>query len=152
MSVEGILHCDIQVGAYTAEAFDHFVEALLAIMNPFPQQNSVLVMDNAAIHKSDRLVQMCEGRWVIQYFPIIILIFVLYSGVRLEYLPPYSPDFNPIEEAFSSIKAWLRRNRAHSDNEFASQSLHRATDLLMAAVYSVTAEKARSWFHHSGYL
>ena len=58
----GILHCDIQVSAYTAESFDHFIEALLAIMNPFPQRNSVLVMDNAAIHKSDQLAQMCEDR------------------------------------------------------------------------------------------
>jgi hypothetical protein len=53
MSLEGILLCDIQVGAYTSEAFDNFVEALLTKMSPFSQRNSVLVMDNAAIHKSD---------------------------------------------------------------------------------------------------
>ncbi|KAF8330729.1 uncharacterized protein EI90DRAFT_2867159, partial [Cantharellus anzutake] len=71
MSLDGILHCDIQVGTYMAKSFDHFIEALLATqagnrctltatMNPFPQRNSVLVMDNVAIHKSDQLAQMCE--------------------------------------------------------------------------------------------
>ena len=62
MSLGGILHCDIQVGAYTAEAFDDFIEGLLAVLCPFPQRNSVLVMDNAAIHKSDQLLQMCEDQ------------------------------------------------------------------------------------------
>ena len=62
MSLEGILHCDVQVRAYTAEAFDHFIAALLTKMNHFPQKNSVLVMDNTLIHKSVQLVQMCEDR------------------------------------------------------------------------------------------
>jgi hypothetical protein len=38
---------------------------------------------------------------------------VLQAGVRLEYLPPYSPDLNPIEESFHALKSWIRRNRAH---------------------------------------
>jgi putative effector of murein hydrolase LrgA (UPF0299 family) len=62
MSLDGILFCDIQVGAYTADAFNHFAQALLARMNPFPQPNSVLVMDNASIHKSNQLIQLCEQR------------------------------------------------------------------------------------------
>jgi hypothetical protein len=85
-----------------------------------------------------------------------VMIHVLYSsnlcsGVQLEFLPPYSPDYNPIEEAFSSIKSWLRRHQSYVDNEFASQSLHCATDLLLTAVYSVTPTKARGWFRHAGY-
>lgn len=59
-------------------------------MNPFPGRNSVLVMDNASIHKSADLEAM-----------------VLARGMRITYLPPYSPDFNPIEEAFSAVKAWI---------------------------------------------
>jgi hypothetical protein len=62
MSLEGILLCDIQVRSYTAEAFNHFAEMLLARMNPFPQPNSVLLMDNASIHKSHQLVQMCNDQ------------------------------------------------------------------------------------------
>jgi transposase len=38
------------------------------------------------------------------------------AGVRLEYLPPYSPDFNPIEEAFAELKAWIRKNYLLADN------------------------------------
>jgi hypothetical protein len=37
------------------------------------------------------------------------------AGVRLEYLPPYSPDFNPIEEAFAELKAWMKKNYALAD-------------------------------------
>lgn len=53
-------------------------------MNPWPQENSVLVMDNCAIHKMNALRVMVEGH-----------------GSRLVFLPPYSPDLNPIEESFS---------------------------------------------------
>ena len=63
-------------------------------MNPFPGPRSVLVLDNVNSHLSEDLATMCEE-----------------AGVRLEYLPPYSPDYNPIEESFSALKAWMRRNR-----------------------------------------
>jgi transposase len=63
-------------------------------MNPFPGPRSVLILDNVNSHLSEDLAVMCEE-----------------AGVRLEYLPPYSPDYNPIEESFSALKAWMRRNR-----------------------------------------
>ena len=63
-------------------------------MNPFPQARSVLVMDNVAIHHSPLVKQLCQE-----------------AGVRLEYLPLYSPDLSPIEQSFSALKAWMRRNR-----------------------------------------
>lgn len=50
-------------------------------------------MDNAPIHRSERVRELCDE-----------------AGIRLEYLPPYSPDFNPIELSFSCFKAWVRRN------------------------------------------
>ena len=63
-------------------------------MNRFPGPRSVLILDNASSHRSEDLITMCEE-----------------AGVRLEYLPPYSPDYNAIEESFSALKAWMRRNR-----------------------------------------
>lgn len=54
---------------------------------------SVLVMDNASFHHSNRIKQMCWD-----------------AGVKLMYLPPYSPDLNPIEEFFSELKAFIRRH------------------------------------------
>jgi transposase len=59
-------------------------------MNPFPEDNSVLVLDNCAIHKSDALRAVVEAQ-----------------GHLLIFLPPYSPDFNPIEESFSCGMCFL---------------------------------------------
>ncbi|KAJ2932941.1 hypothetical protein H1R20_g4170, partial [Candolleomyces eurysporus] len=112
LSLDGILHPDVIPRSYTAEIFNGFIEGLLDNMNPFPAPNSVIVMDNASIHKSEDLRRMVEAR-----------------GMRLVFLPAYSPDFNPIEEAFSAIKAWLRANRDY-----------------------VRGELAEGWYHDCGYL
>ena len=64
MSLDGILHLAIQDQPFTAVEFNSFVEALLGNMNPFPQPNSVIIMDNASIHKSPELQQMIEERYV----------------------------------------------------------------------------------------
>jgi hypothetical protein len=64
MSLDGILHLAIQDSPYTAIQFNSFIEALLDNMSPFPQPNSVIVMDNASIHKSLVLQQMVEDRCV----------------------------------------------------------------------------------------
>ena len=94
LSLDGILHLDIVNRAYNSELFNGFIDGLLDNMNPFPAPNSVIVMDNASIHKSDELRAMVEQQ-----------------GMRVLFLPPYSPDYNPIEESFSAIKAWIRANR-----------------------------------------
>ena len=70
---------------------------------------------------------------------------LIVSGVRLEFLPPYSPDLNPIEEAFSKIKAWICHHAdalSHDNGIF--------YDLLLA-LDVVTADDACSYIHHSGY-
>jgi transposase len=65
------------------------------------------------------------------------------------FLPPYSPDFNPIELAFSAIKAYVQHARelARKDVDQASIYIH-----LLEAAYSVTSEDAEGYFHHCGYL
>jgi transposase len=69
------------------------------------------------------------------------------EGSRLLFLPPYSPDFSPIEESFSCVKAYLRRNfQKFQDCEFPEQEL---VDACFAAVDAV---KARGWFKDCGYL
>ena len=62
LSLDGILHLDVLEGSYTSQLFNEFVDGLLDNMNPFPARNSVLVMDNASIHKSLLLQQMVEAR------------------------------------------------------------------------------------------
>ncbi|KAH9974209.1 hypothetical protein BJV77DRAFT_906965, partial [Russula vinacea] len=58
LSLDGILHLDVQNRSYTSVIFNSFVDALLDNMNPFPGQNSVLIMDNVSIHKSPVLEQL----------------------------------------------------------------------------------------------
>lgn len=62
LSLDGILHLDVLEGSYTSQLFNEFVDGLLGNMNPFPARNSVLVMDNASIHKSLLLQQMVEAQ------------------------------------------------------------------------------------------
>jgi transposase len=69
------------------------------------------------------------------------------QGSRLLFLPPYSPDFSPIEESFSCVKAYLRRNfQRFQDCEFPEQ------ELVDACFAAVDAAKARGWFKDCGYL
>jgi hypothetical protein len=72
--------------------------------------------------------------------------------MRLEYLPPYSPDYNPIEQAFSAIKAHLRRHLHVLLGAMGEKNDLAVYLLLFQAVYSVTAEDALGWFSHSGYV
>jgi transposase len=68
------------------------------------------------------------------------------SGCRIEYLPPYSPDFNPIEQAFSVIKSYLRRSGL---SFYHSQELYYE---MYCACELITPEKTWGMFVHSGYL
>ena len=103
-------------------------------MQPWPLPNSVLVMDNAAIHRVDGVREMIEAH-----------------GSRLIYLPAYSPDLNPIEEAFSSIKAWLRGHRDHVLGEVEGDGGD-PYRVIWEAIYSVTPEDAYGYFQHSEYI
>lgn len=61
----------------------------------FPARRTVIILDNASSHTNDRIREAVEA-----------------YGCIVKYLPPYSPDFNPIELSFSSLKAWVRRYEA----------------------------------------
>jgi transposase len=75
-------------GATTRAVFEAYVEEALA---PSLRSGQVVVMDNLTAHKGERVRELIERR-----------------GCEVVYLPPYSPDFNPIEQAFSKLKASLR--------------------------------------------
>jgi transposase len=80
---EGILLSRVFQGATDGHLFEDFIEQLLVHCGRWPEPNSVLIMDNASFHRSERIEQMCAD-----------------AGVKLLYLPPYSSDLNPIEEFF----------------------------------------------------
>ena len=70
----------------------------------------------------------------------------------LYYLPPYSPDYNPIEESFSFVKSVLRRNGADFRTAMESKDMDMARFVLHNILAMITPEKAQGWMGHSGYL
>lgn len=68
LSLDGIIHLDVIPGAANGALFNIFVENLLEVMNPWPQNNSVLAMDNASIHKTAGLRDLIEARQVFSFF------------------------------------------------------------------------------------
>jgi transposase len=110
-------------GATNREVFETYVEQILA---PTLRRGQVVVMDNLTAHKGDRVKELIEER-----------------GCKLIYLPPYSPDFNPIEEAFAKIKALVRKAEART-REALVEAIGRGISM-------VTAEDAQGFFDHCGY-
>jgi transposase len=90
---DGILLARLFQGSTDSVVFGDFIEQLLLHCGRWPEPKSVLVIDNASFHHTERIEQMCAE-----------------AGVKLLYLPPYSPDLNPIEEFFAELKAFIRRN------------------------------------------
>ena len=123
MSLEGMGPCLAVEGATTKAVFETYVERVLA---PSLRPAQVVVMDNLSSHKGPRVRELVEAR-----------------GCELLYLPAYSPDLNPIEEAFSKLKALLRKAGART-REALMEAMGRALD-------AVTADDARGFFEHRGY-
>lgn len=72
--------------------------------------------------------------------------------MRLFYLPPYSPDFNPIEEAFSAMKAWIRQYSDYARSELSGEAMSDPYQFLIDAVFnSITPEKLYEWYIDCGY-
>jgi transposase len=90
----GIVAPFVLDGPINRDAFEAYVEKVLV---PELRPGDVVVMDNLSSHKGPRVEQMIEE-----------------AGASLRYLPPYSPDFNPIENAFAKLKALLRKTAART--------------------------------------
>lgn len=124
LSLQGMGEAFILEGAADALAFELYIEHILA---PSLHCGQTVVMDNLSTHQGERVHQAIEAK-----------------GCHLLYLPSYSPDLSPIEPAFSKLKALLRRKGARS-TEALQQALAEALD-------EITAQDARGWFTHCGYL
>ena len=74
------------------------------------------------------------------------------SGVKLVYLPPYSPDLNPIEECFSFVKQYIRRRGQEFRDCVESRDKAKPYLHLYAALDKVTPMASRGWFHNAGYV
>jgi transposase len=123
MTLEGMGPSLAVEGATTKAVFEAYIERVLA---PSLSPGYIVVMDNLSSHKGSRISEHIERR-----------------GCELMYLPPYSPDLNPIEEAFAKIKALLRKAGGRT-REALLEAMGRALD-------TVTASDARGFFDHRGY-
>ena len=149
----GIIHCDVVEGSFDNELFYKFIRHVLDQMEPFPVPNSVLLWTTAAftnIRQFWTSLNLGNFSYSQQYHPTDFQFDT--RGMRYEFLPPYSPDYNPIELAFSAMKYHLPRDGAYI--HFAMTQLPDTAIFctLHKALYQITSEDAFGWFRHCGYI
>ncbi|CAN5722432.1 hypothetical protein BH20ACT11_BH20ACT11_03800 [soil metagenome] len=123
MSMSGMGPSLAVEGSTTRAVFEAYLERVLV---PTLKPGQIVVMDNLSAHKGHRIRELIEGR-----------------GCELMYLPPYSPDLNPIEEAFSKVKGVLRKAEARSREPL--------IEAMGVALSAVSSSDARGFFEHRGY-
>ena len=123
LGVEGVRCSTVVDGAVNGDVFAAFVERVLA---PALRPGDIVVLDNLSSHKSERVHRMIEA-----------------AGATLRFLPPYSPDLNPIEMVFSKIKQLLR-SLACRTRDGLWQSMQGVLD-------RVSSTDAINCYRHAGY-
>ena len=131
MSISGIIDCQIYDGPVDGDQFYMCLQKyLLPHLMPFDGINmhSVMVMDNASIHHVDEVIKMIQG-----------------VGAMVLFLPPYSPDYNPIEEAFSKVKTLVKEYEYSLEMEEM-----KIQDIALSAFCSITPSDCMNWTDHCG--
>ena len=131
MSTSGIIDCHCVKGSVDGTEMLYFIQhILLPHLQPFNGINphSVVIMDNASIHHVHGVAQLIQS-----------------TGALLYYLPPYSPDLNPIEEAFSKLKSVLQQNEHLLDTVLDCESL------VLSSFLAISPTDCIHWIHHAGY-
>lgn len=123
MSLSGIGPSLAITGAVDATVFETYLKRVLL---PSLTAGQIVVMDNLPAHKDERTRELIEG-----------------ADCELLYLPAYSPDLNPIEEAFAKVKNTMRKIEA--------KTREAVVEAMGAALDAVTARDARGFFEHAGY-
>lgn len=121
--LEGVVTAMVTEGAMNALLFHGFVKTFLA---PVLRPGDIVVMDNLPCHKTNCVAEAIET-----------------VGAEVWYLPPYSPDFNPIELMWSKVKNLLR--------SIAARTKRTLITAIGKALNAVTPEDAAGWFDHDGY-
>jgi len=120
---DGSTACMTVDGATTGEVFRAYVEHILV---PILRRGDIVVLDNLSSHKDKPALALIER-----------------AGAEVRFLPPYSPDFNPIEKMWSKVKTLLRSAEARTQ-----QGLLQA---IGSALEQVTRQDATNWFASCGY-
>ena len=121
--LDGVATAMVTEGATNTLVFQGFVDHFLA---PVLRPGDVVVMDNLSSHKAIGVIKAIEA-----------------VGAEVWYLPPYSPDFNPIEPMWSKVKNHLRN--------FAARTKRTLLTAIGKALRTITATDAAGWFRHAGY-
>jgi len=124
LSLQGMGEALVWQGATDASTFESYIQQVLA---PSLQRGQIVVMDNLSSHQGERVRQAIQAR-----------------GCQLLFLPTYSPDFSPIEGAFSKLKAFLRWAGARTQETL--------LEAIAQGLLTITSADARGWFTHCGYL
>jgi transposase len=111
-------------GSMNSATFEVYVHTQLL---PTLRRGDILVMDNLSAHTGETIRQLIEAQ-----------------GARLEFLPPYSPDFNPIELCWSKVKAALRAAKA--------RTFEALVETIAQALRSISLTDIQNWFAHCGYV
>ena len=123
MTIGGVVTACTFDAAIDTEMFLAFVESFLV---PTLRPGQVVVLDNLPAHKSPRIDRLIEA-----------------AGAKALRLPPYSPDFNPIEMAISKIKTLLRK--------LARRSVSEVMGAIGVAIRSISSDDAKNFIRHCGY-
>jgi transposase len=137
-TIDGYIACRSFKGTCTGDIFEEFIiEQVLPICNPYPGPRSIIVMDNASVHHSnkDRILEVAERR-----------------GVWIRFLPPYSPDFNPIEESFGDLKAFIRRHYRREQDNFNDYQAFLDWAVREVGTGEGARRRARAHFDNAGIL
>ena len=131
LTSNGIVAVDIVTGSIAGHTFFDFLRGtLIPQLMPFngTNPNSVLIMDNCSIHHIAEVKDLLHQ-----------------AGILVLFLPPYSPDLNPIEEAFNYVKAYLKKH------DVLLQSGAPLPTIIEAAFESITRDHCNAWITDSGY-
>lgn len=123
MRLDGSTACMVVDGATDKDVFKAYVKHILS---PTLKPGDIVIMDNLSAHKNQEVKDLIES-----------------VDAEIWFLPPYSPDLNPIEKMWSKIKAILRSLKART-----GQAL---IDAIAKALESITASDAKGWFESCGY-
>ena len=110
-------------GSTNGAVFETYLQDVLC---PTLKRGQMVVMDNLSAHQGEKVRELIEG-----------------EGCEIIYLPPYSPDFNPIEEAFSKLKSYLREACARSQKTL--------MEVIGQALSTISASDVEGFFEHCGY-
>ena len=122
--MDGSTACMTIDGATDADIFREYVRHVLL---PTLRPGDIVVLDNLGAHKDTEAIRLVES-----------------AGAEVWFLPPYSPDLNPIEKMWSKVKEFLRNAKARTEELL--------FDAIAAALKTITAKDAQGWFSSCGYV